>query len=122
LSAEGVKLAYDENDTINDLVYFIVEEMPEFPGGELAMRTHVANNIRYPVLAQEKKIQGKVYVSFIVEKDGSTSTFRVVRGAHPVLDEEAIRVMKTMPRWKPGKQKGEPVRLRYTMPINFFLQ
>ncbi len=122
LNADGVKLAYGENDTINELVYFLVEEMPEFPGGEMAMRKHIANNIRYPVLAQENGIQGKVYVYFIVEKDGSTNTFRVVRGAHPLLDEEAIRVLKTMPRWKPGKQKGEPVRISYTVPISFFLQ
>ena len=122
LNADGVKLAFDENDTINELVYLFVEEMPEFPNGEKAMRTHIANNIRYPVLAQENGIQGKVYVYFIVEKDGSINTFRVVRGAHPVLDEEAIRVLKTMPIWKPGKQKGEPVRISYTVPISFFLQ
>jgi len=103
-------------------VFFIVEEMPEFPGGELALRKYIANAIKYPVIAQENGIQGKVYVTFVVDRDGSISNARVARGVDPSLDKEALRVVKDLPKWKPGKQRGKPVRVSYTVPINFVLQ
>lgn len=103
-------------------VFFIVEEMPEFPGGELALRKFISNAIRYPVIAQENGIQGKVYVTFVVDKDGGISEAKIARGVDPSLDKEALRVVNTLPKWKPGKQRGKPVRVSYTVPINFVLQ
>jgi protein TonB len=103
-------------------VFFIVENMPEFPGGELALRKFIANAIKYPVIAQENGIQGKVYVNFVVDKDGSVSQARIARGVDPSLDKEALRVVNTLPKWKPGMQRGKPVRVSYTVPISFVLQ
>ncbi len=103
-------------------VFFIVEDMPEFPGGELALRKWIANEIKYPVIAQENGIQGKVYVTFVVGKDGSVSNATVARGVDPSLDKEALRVVNALPKWKPGKQRGKPVNVSYTVPINFVLQ
>lgn len=103
-------------------VFFIVEEMPEFPGGELALRSYLASSIKYPVIAQENGIQGKVYVTFVVDKDGSVSNANIARGVDPSLDQEALRVVNSLPSWKPGKQRGQPVRVSYTVPINFVLQ
>ena len=103
-------------------VFFIVEEMPEFPGGELALRKFIANAIKYPVIAQENGIQGKVYVTFVVDRDGGISDAKIARGVDPSLDKEALRVVSTLPKWKPGKQRGKPVRVSYTVPISFVLQ
>jgi protein TonB len=103
-------------------VFYIVEDMPEFPGGELALRKYIANAIKYPVIAQENGIQGKVYVTFVVDKDGGISDARIARGVDPSLDKEALRVVNSLPKWKPGKQRGKPVRVSYTVPINFVLQ
>jgi periplasmic protein TonB len=103
-------------------VFFIVEEMPEFPGGELALRTYIANSIKYPVIAQENGIQGKVYVTFVVDRDGGISNAKIARGVDASLDKEALRVVNSLPKWKPGKQRGKPVRVSYTVPINFVLQ
>lgn len=109
----------EEEDT---QVFFIVEEMPEFPGGELALRQFIANSVQYPVIAQENGIQGRVYVTFVVDADGSVSEPRIARGVDPSLDKEALRVVSKLPKWKPGKQRGKPVRVSYTVPINFQLQ
>jgi TonB family protein len=106
----------------DEQVFFIVEEMPEFPGGEIALRTYIANAIKYPVTAQEKGIQGKVYVTFVVGKDGLVKNTSIARGVDPSLDSEALRVVKNLPKWQPGKQKGVPVNVSYTVPINFKLQ
>ncbi len=103
-------------------VFFIVEDMPEFPGGDLALRKYIANAIKYPVIAQENGIQGKVYVTFVVGKDGKVTNARIARGVDPSLDKEALRVVNTLPVWKPGKQRGKPVNVSYTVPINFVLQ
>ena len=108
-------------DNMED-VFFVVDEMPEFPGGELALRKFIAQKIEYPTHAQENGIQGKVYISFVVEKDGSVRRAKVVRGVDPALDLEALRVIKESPVWTPGKQKGEAVAVSYTVPINFVLQ
>ncbi len=112
----------EEEEEEEAQVFFIVEDMPEFPGGELALRKYIANAIKYPVIAQENGIQGKVYVTFVVDKDGGISDARVARGVDPSLDKEALRVVNTLPKWKPGKQRGKPVRVSYTVPINFVLQ
>jgi protein TonB len=112
----------EEEEEEEAQVFFIVEDMPEFPGGELALRKYIANAIKYPVIAQENGIQGKVYVTFVVDKDGGISDARIARGVDPSLDKEALRVVNTLPKWKPGKQRGKPVRVSYTVPINFVLQ
>jgi len=96
--------------------------MPSFPGGDAEMMRFVTGAIRYPVIAQENGIQGRVICSFVVNLDGSVVDIEVVRGVDPSLDREAIRVLGTMPRWSPGEQRGKPVRVRYTMPIHFRLQ
>jgi protein TonB len=103
-------------------IFFIVEEMPEFPGGDLELRKYIAKNIRYPNLARENDIQGKVYVRFAVTATGAVKKVTVARGVDPLLDAEAIRVVKSLPKWKPGKQRGKPVNVWYTVPINFQLQ
>lgn len=103
-------------------VFFIVEEMPEFPGGDIALRKYIANSLNYPVIAQENGVQGKVYVSFVVDQDGSISNAKVARSVDPSLDKEALRVVNSLPKWKPGKQRGKPVRVSFTVPINFVLQ
>jgi len=117
-----VIVAEEEEEEEEAQVFFIVEDMPEFPGGELALRKYIANAIKYPVIAQENGIQGKVYVTFVVDKDGGISDARIARGVDPSLDKEALRVVNTLPKWKPGKQRGKPVRVSYTVPINFVLQ
>ncbi len=101
------------------VVFMVVEEMPEFPGGMSAMMKYLAQNIKYPVKAIEKKIEGRVTVSFVVSRDGSLRDFRIVRSVDPDLDAEALRVAKSMPNWKPGKQRGKNVAVKYTLPINF---
>ena len=108
--------------TSNDKVFEKVEDMPEFPGGEKAMMDFVAQNVQYPKEAMEKEISGRVLVGFIVEKDGSITETEVVKGIGGGCDEEAVRVVKAMPKWKPGKQKGKPVRVHFMLPIIFKLQ
>ena len=101
-------------------VFMVVEDMPQFPGGDVTK--WLAKNTRYPMIAQENGIQGKVFVQFVIEKDGSISNVKVLRPVDPSLDKEAIRVVSSMPKWKPGKQRGKAVRVSYTVPINFQLQ
>ena len=103
-------------------VFDVVEEMPSFPGGQGALMQYLASNIKYPVVAQENGVQGRVIVSFVVERDGSISDVKVARSVDPSLDREAQRVVKSMPRWKPGKQNGSAVRVKYTVPVVFRLQ
>ena len=102
-------------------VYDVVEQMPSFPGGISGLRTYLNQNTRYPAVAQENCVQGRVVVSFVVEKDGHISDVTVLRSVDPSLDKEAIRVVRNMPRWTPGKQGGEPVRVRYNVPVSFRL-
>lgn len=103
-------------------IFDVVEEMPSFPGGNGALMSYLASNIKYPFVAQENGVQGRVIVSFVVERDGSISDVRVARSVDPSLDREAQRVVKSMPRWKPGKQNGSAVRVKYTVPVVFRLQ
>ena len=110
-----------EDAPSNDSIYQIVDEMPQYPGGEKAMMEYVAKNVKYPQEAKDKEIQGRVFVSFVVEKDGSVSTVKVLRGIGGGCDEEAVRVVSSMPKWKPGIKDGKPVRVSYMMPLNFKL-
>ena len=103
-------------------IFVVVEKQPEFPGGTTALMKFLGDNIKYPVIAQENGIQGRVITNFVVERDGSISDVQVVRGQDPSLDREAVRVIKTMPRWTPGQQRGKPVRVRFTLPVVFRLQ
>ena len=102
-------------------VFQVVEEMPEFPGGMGECLKFLGKNIKYPVEAQKAGVQGKVIVQFVVEKDGNIANPKVVRSIDPDLDGEAIRVISIMPKWKPGMQKGQPVRVKYTVPVTFRL-
>jgi len=106
----------------NEEIFFIVEEMPEYPGGETALRQFMATAVKYPDDAVTKGIQGKVYVTFVVSKDGTVADAKIARGVDPSLDTEALRVVNNLPKWKPGKQKGQAVNVSYTVPINFKLQ
>jgi TonB family protein len=105
----------------DDEVYTVVDKMPQFPGGENELFKFIARGIKYPVEAQEKGLQGRVIVSFIVEKDGSLSDIKVMREGDPVLGQEAVRVIRSMPKWTPGETKSQPVRVRYTLPVEFRL-
>jgi len=102
-------------------VFLVVEEAPEFPGGQEALLTYLGNNIKYPQLARESNIQGTVYVGFIVEANGSISNVKVARGIGGGCDDEAVRVVKDMPAWKPGKQRSKPVRVQFNLPVRFIL-
>ena len=105
----------------NDMVFDVVEVMPQFPGGQIAMLQYLMKNIKYPEQAVKEGIQGRVTVRFIVEKDGSISDVKPVLSVHPLLNKEAVRVVKSMPKWNPGKQNGKPVRVRFNLPVMFKL-
>ena len=107
---------------VSNKVFDVVEEMPSFPGGQGALMSFLYSNIKYPVVAQENGVQGRVIVGFVVERDGSITDVKVMRSVDPSLDREAQRVVKAMPRWKPGKQNGSAVRVKYTVPVVFRLQ
>ena len=111
-----------KQEEVTDEIFVVVENQPEFPGGNTAMMKFLGDNIKYPVIAQENGIQGRVICNFVVEKDGSITDVQVVRGVDPSLDREAMRVIQQMPRWKPGKQRGQAVRVRFTLPVVFRLQ
>ena len=102
-------------------VYVEVDEMPEFPGGEFELRTYLAKAIVYPTVAKGNGIQGKVFVTFVINQDGSVSNAKIARGVDVSLDAEALRIVSTLPKWKPGRQRGVPVRVSYTTPISFKL-
>ena len=110
-----------ENSDMVD-VYAIVEQMPEFPGGEAELIHYISKNIHYPQEAKEKGIQGRVFIGFVIEKDGSVSNVRNLRGVDSELDAEAMRVVESMPKWKPGMHNGEFVRVSYQIPIHFKLE
>ena len=114
-------LVEEAPEPVAEEIFTFVEEYPEFPGGEKALYEYIKNNIRYPEVARTSGITGTVYVQFVVEKDGSISDVKVLRGIGGGCDEEAVRVVKSMPKWKPGKQRGQPVRVYYTLPIDFKL-
>jgi periplasmic protein TonB len=112
----------DNKQKVDESIFVVVENMPEFPGGDLALRKFIAASIKYPVSASENGIQGKVFVNFVVDKDGRISNVKVARGVDPSIDREALRVVMTLPKWRPGLQRGKAVRVSYTIPISFQLQ
>ena len=103
-------------------VFEVVEQMPSFPGGDVALMQYLSKNIKYPPVAEEMGIQGRVICTFVVERDGSVSDIRIARSVDPSLDKEAIRVVSGMPKWIPGRQNGQSVRVKYTLPVTFRLQ
>ena len=105
----------------NDMLFSVVEVMPQYPGGQIAMMKYIMENMKYPEQAMKKGIQGRVAVRFIVEKDGSISDVKPIHSVHTLLDKEAVRVVKSMPKWSPGKQNGKPVRVQLIVPIMFKL-
>ena len=111
-----------EEDVVEQEIFQIVEEMPAFPGGEAKLMEYVGKNIKYPQIARETGIQGRVFIGFVVEPDGSVSNVKLLRGIGGGCDEEAMRVVKSMPKWKPGKQRGKAVRVSYQIPVFFKLQ
>ncbi len=113
----------EEEEVAEAEIFTVVESMPEFPGGGTgALMQYLGKNIKYPPLAKESGIQGRVFINFVVEPDGSISNVRVLRGIGGGCDEEAVRVVENMPNWKPGKQRGKPVRVSYNLPVKFTLQ
>lgn len=119
---EYVAPEIEEEEVVEQEIFQIVEEMPSFPGGEQKLMEYVGKNVKYPQIARESGIKGRVFVSFVVEPDGSVSNVKVLRGIGGGCDEEAMRVVKSMPKWKPGKQRGKAVRVSYMLPVNFQLQ
>ena len=113
----------EEEEPEEQTIFEVVEQMPEFPNGGMAgLMQFLSKNIKYPTIAQENGTQGRVTVQFVVNKDGSIVDATVLRGVDPYLDKEAIRVINSMPKWKPGMQRGKPVRVKYTVPVMFRLQ
>jgi protein TonB len=112
----------DEESAEEMQIFMVVESMPVYPGGETALYKFLAENIKYPQMAKESGIQGRVFVTFVVERDGRVTDVRVLRGIGGGCDEEAIRVVASMPNWTPGKQRGKSVRVQYNLPVKFTLQ
>ena len=104
-----------------DKVFDVVEQMPEFPGGQDSLMTFLMRTMKYPKEAMDKGVQGRVVVKFVIEKDGQVSEPEIVKSVYPALDEEARRVIRCMPNWQPGKQSGKVVRVYFTMPVTFRL-
>lgn len=120
---QPVKFEKQEEESVpEEEIFLVVESQPSFPGGDDALYKYLADNLRYPREAREAGIQGRVFVSFVVEKDGSISNVKVLRGIGGGCDEEAVRVVLGMPKWIPGKQRGIPVRVQFNLPIKFTLQ
>lgn len=117
-----VPVAVEEEEPEEQTIFEVVENMPDFPGGQAALMQYLAKNIKYPTIAQENGTQGRVIVQFVVNRDGSIVDAKVVRSVDPYLDKEALRVINTMPKWKPGMQRGKPVRVKFTVPVMFRLQ
>ena len=118
-SDEDEEIEIEEED--DEEFFMVVENMPECPGGDLGLMKYIQKNVKYPAIAKEYNITGKVYVNFIVDKSGSVTNVKIVRGVDKNLDAEAVRVVKSLPKYKPGKQRGKAVRVMYTIPINFTL-
>ena len=122
IAIEVIKEDANYDVDLENTVFFIVEEMPEFPGGEEELLKFVTENTKYPEVAKEKKIQGKVFVQFVINKDGNVEDVKLAKGVDPLLDEAAMNIVKSMPQWKPGKQRGQYVKVSFTIPINFQLK
>jgi len=111
----------EEEEVQEQEIFQVVENAPAFPGGDIARMKFLQDNIKYPAMARESGIQGTVYVTFVVERNGSVTDVKILRGIGGGCDEEAVRVVKNMPKWEPGKQRGKPVRVQFNMPIRFTL-
>ena len=112
----------DKSSEVDDEVFVVVEQDAEFPGGLNALEKYLTTNIQYPKKAVRKNIQGKVFVKFVIEKDGSISNIKILRSPDELLSKEAERVVKAMPKWEPAKQQGKPVRFQFILPVNFRLK
>ena len=128
-TGQAVEISYvpptveEEEEVAEEEIFEVVEQMPEFPNGGMAgLMQFLSKNIKYPTIAQENGTQGRVTVQFVVNRDGSIVDAKVIRGVDPYLDKEALRVINSMPKWKPGMQRGKPVRVKYTVPVMFRLQ
>ena len=126
-NAEFVEITDDvpvvvEEPEEEEQIFQVVEDDPQFPGGIQELMKYLQKNIKYPSICQEQGIQGRVIVQFVVEKDGSIADVQVIKAVNPYLDKEAVRVVSTMPKWSPGKQRGKPVRVRFTLPVTFRLK
>ena len=117
-----VPVEVEEEEVEEQQIFQVVEEMPEFPGGMGECMKWLGKNMKYPTISQENGVQGRVIVQFVVNRDGSIVDAVVARGVDPYLDKEALRVVGLMPKWKPGKQRGKAVRVKYTLPVMFRLQ
>lgn len=118
-----IPVAVEEELPVEDEIFEVVEDKPEFSdGGAAGLMRYLSTNIKYPTIPQENGVQGKVTVQFVVNKDGSIVDVKVLRGVDPYLDREALRVISSMPKWKPGKQRGVPVRCKFTVPVTFKLK
>lgn len=111
-----------EDEEPGDQIFMIVEEMPEFPGGTAALLKYIAHNVKYPIICQENGIQGMVSVSFVINEKGEVTNVKAYRGTDANLEQEAVRVVKSLPKWKPGKQRGKAVKVSYSVPVRFRLQ
>ena len=123
--ANAMAQHFDEGEEVieqSDKVFEVVDEMPSFPGGQSALFDFMAKNIKYPEVAEDNGIQGRVLVTFIVKKDGSLSDVRVAKSVDPSLDKEAVRLVKSMPKWNPGIHRGRYVNVKFTVPVTFRLQ
>ncbi|TVQ87839.1 MAG: energy transducer TonB [Bacteroidetes bacterium] len=118
---EFTPIIVQEEEIEEEQIFTIVEDQPGFPGGDAALMQYLTNNLRYPTMAREAGIQGTVFVTFVVERDGSITDVRILRGVGGGLDEEAVRVVRNMPRWTPGRQRGQAVRVQFNLPIRFVL-
>ena len=127
-TGQAVEIAYvpptvEEEEVVEQEIFEVVEQMPEFPNGGMAgLMQYLSKNIKYPTIAQENGTQGRVTVQFVVNADGSIVDAKVIRGVDPYLDKEALRVINSMPKWKPGMQRGKAVRVKYIVPVMFRLQ
>lgn len=119
---EEIKAPEPPKHVEENKIFTVVEQMPMYPGGDSALMQYLSSNIHYPAVAAENGVQGRVVVGFVVEKDGSITDVNVMRSVDPSLDREAVRVVKSMPRWTPGKQNGSAVRVKYQVPVTFRLQ
>ena len=118
-----ISVTVEEDVPVEDEIFEVVEEKPDFAdGGMMGLMRYLRDNMKYPTVAQETGTQGRVTVQFVVNKDGSIVDVKVAKGIDPYLDKEAVRVISSMPKWKPGKQRGVPVRCKFTVPVTFKLQ
>lgn len=116
---EEVEVEEEESDEV--FAFAVIEDKPEFPGGDAKLMAYLGNNTKFPQIAKENGIQGRVFVQFVIDKKGKVTDVQIARGVDPYLDKEALRVVKGMPSWKPGKQRGKAVKVSYIVPINFKL-